>query len=225
MMQHRDEIRQALDQYLKQYFCEEASQEQINREAVPKARASCEESRAGTLDDKGAQEEAPAGGNLLECADWAEDSDESEDTAFESALPEFARGASLFLPKETARRELDAVLAAREETFSHMLLRLIDEKELRDSDVYKRANIDRRLFSKIRGDEDYVPSKKTAISFCLALQLEPAEAESLLAAAGYALSSAARFDLIIRFLIENQEYDVQFANETLDDYGEGSLFR
>ena len=120
---------------------------------------------------------------------------------------------------------LDDVLAQKEESFSEMLLRLIDEKGLKDSDVYKRANIDRRLFSKIRGDEDYVPSKKTAISFCLALALELDEAKKLLATAGYALSASSRFDLIIMYLIENCEYNIHFANIVLDDYGEGTLSR
>ncbi len=130
-----------------------------------------------------------------------------------------------FLKKAGKRPELDKVLEKKEETFSEMLLRLIDEKGLKDSDVYKSANIDRRLFSKIRGDVDYVPSKKTAISFCLALQLEMDEAKKLLATAGYTLSASSRFDLIIMYLIENCEYNICFANIVLDDYGEGTLSR
>lgn len=122
-----------------------------------------------------------------------------------------------------AINSIDEALENKAETFSSMLLRLIDEKGLKDSEVYKRANIDRRLFSKIRGDEDYVPSKKTAIAFCLALQLELDEAKKLLEAAGYALSAASRFDLIIMYLIENREYNVHFANIVLADYGEGTL--
>jgi len=128
-----------------------------------------------------------------------------------------------FLQKREQSLDIDKVLEQKAETFSAMLLRLIDEKELKDSDVYKRANIDRRLFSKIRGDEDYVPSKKTAISFCLALQLEMDEARKLLETAGYALSASSRFDLIIMYLIEHREFNIQFANIVLDDYGEGTL--
>lgn len=130
-----------------------------------------------------------------------------------------------FLKKDRERLELDKVLAKKEESFSEMLLRMIDEKGLKDSDVYKRANIDRRLFSKIRADEDYVPSRKTAISFCLALQLELEEAKKLLATAGYTLSASSRFDLIIMYLIETKEYNIHFANIVLDDYGEGTLSR
>lgn len=130
-----------------------------------------------------------------------------------------------FLRREKKHQELDRVLENRAESFSEMLLRLIDERGMKDSEVYKNANIDRRLFSKIRGDEDYVPSKKTAISFCLALQLGMEEARKLLAAAGYTLSMSSRFDLIIMYLIENREYNVHFANIVLDDYGEGTLSR
>lgn len=130
-----------------------------------------------------------------------------------------------FLLENGKRPELDKVLEEKEESFSEMLLRLIDEKHLKDSDVYKRANIDRRLFSKLRGDKDYVPSKKTAISFCLALQLDVDEAKRLLATAGYALSTSSRFDLIIMYLIERREYNIQFVNLVLDDYGEGTLSR
>ena len=128
-----------------------------------------------------------------------------------------------FLRKRDQDVELDKVLEQKAETFSTMLLRLIDEKGLKDSEVYKKANIDRRLFSKIRGDEDYVPSKKTAISFCLALQLEMNESRKLLETAGYALSASSRFDLIIMYLIEHKEFNIQFVNIVLDDYGEGTL--
>lgn len=129
------------------------------------------------------------------------------------------------LRRDEKHLDLDKVLARKEEFFSEMLLRMIDEKGLKDSEVYKSANIDRRLFSKIRGDEDYVPSKKTAISFCLALQLEMDEAKKLLATAGYTLSASSRFDLIIMYLIEAKEYNVHFANIVLGDYGEGTLSR
>lgn len=136
-----------------------------------------------------------------------------------------AMAAPQYLMRDSGRPELDEVLAKKEESFSTMLLRLIDERDMKDSDVYRRADIDRRLFSKIRGDEGYVPSKKTAISFCLALQLELEDAKKLLATAGYTLSASSRFDLIITYLIENSEYNIQFANIVLDDYGEGTLSR
>ena len=102
---------------------------------------------------------------------------------------------------------------------------MIDERNLKDSEVYKEANIDRRLFSKIRGDEDYIPSKKTAICFCMALRLNLSEARALLEAAGYALSTSSKFDLIIMYLLENEEYSVVLANIVLEQYGESTLTR
>lgn len=142
-----------------------------------------------------------------------------------SSVPSKPIKIPVFLRKADKNLNLDKVLEQKEESFSSMLLRLIDEKGLKDSEVYKRANLDRRLFSKIRGDEDYVPSKKTAISFCLALQLEMDETKRLLETAGYALSASSRFDLIIMYLIENSEYNIHFANIVLEDYGEGTLSR
>ena len=127
--------------------------------------------------------------------------------------------------KQECRRDIDKVLRRKGESFSEMLLRLIDEKGLKDSEAYKRANVDRRLFSKIRSSKEYMPSKKTAISFCLALQLDMEETQKLLGTAGYTLSTASRFDLIIMYLIENCEYNIHFANIVLDDYGEGTLSR
>lgn len=175
--------------------------------------------------------------------DDSDDMDEEESAYSDVPMPQAPRQASMvkpsvpadriagdvkildFLRESEKRWDIDKVLAKKEESFSEMLLRLIDEKGLKDSEVYKRANIDRRLFSKIRGDVDYVPSKKTAISFCLALQLEMNEAKRLLEAAGYTLSASSRFDLIIMYLIENSEYNIHFANIVLDDYGEGTLSR
>ena len=133
-------------------------------------------------------------------------------------IPEFSRHTEKY-------NDLDKALEKKEESFSEMLLRMIDEKGLKDSEVYKNANIDRRLFSKIRGDEDYVPSKKTAISFCLALQLKMDETKKLLGTAGYTLSASSKFDLIIMYLIEKCEYNIHFANIVLDDYGVGTLSR
>ncbi len=121
--------------------------------------------------------------------------------------------------------EIDDFLKQQSETFSQMLLRLIDEKDLKDSEVYRSANIDRRLFSKIRGDEEYIPSKKTAICFCMALQLDIEQSKKLLETAGYALTTSSKFDLIVMYLLENKEYNVVFANIVLESYGEGSLTR
>lgn len=150
---------------------------------------------------------------------------DEDDGYYDDEEPRKAINIPEFFEKNRVDSELDKILAKKEESFSEMLLCMIDEKGLKDSDVYKRAGIDRRLFSKIRGDNDYVPSKKTAISFCLALQLEMDEANKLLATAGYTLSASSRFDLIIMYLIEKCEYNIHFANIVLEDYGEGTLSR
>lgn len=124
---------------------------------------------------------------------------------------------------EVPSLRLEDLFGKLDEPFSTTLLRLIDAKGFTDVEVYKRANLDRKLFSKIRSSKSYMPSKRTAIALAVAMELNMAETEDLLERAGYALSRSQKFDVIVSYFIQNGQYNIYQMNEVLFQYDQPLL--
>ena len=145
------------------------------------------------------------------------------DEAFELELGEISHNECIGVPVQTKRcksSNLDDFINNTQDTnkFQKLLFNYIDSKELKDSDVYNKVHIDRRLFSKIRSDSNYHPSKETVILLGLALELNEKEIEELLNSASYSLPKNNVFDLIIRFCFIEGIYDLTEVNNLLDSY-------
>ena len=145
-------------------------------------------------------------------------------SVFESraeAICESAMPTPMMAPK--AAGGLDDLLAHLDAGFSETLLKLIDRSGKKDAEVYKKANVDRKLFSKIRNNPDYKPSKPTAVAFAIALELSLPETRDLIARAGYALSPSSKFDVIIEYFIMQRDYDIFKINEALFAFDQSLL--
>ena len=109
------------------------------------------------------------------------------------------------------------------DSFQTELFRLIDARGLTDPQVYKRANLDRKLFSKIRCNPAYLPKKRTILALAIALELDVAQTRALLASAGYTLTNSIRQDVIVSFCLEHGLYDIYEVDTLLSHYGEPEL--
>ena len=132
-------------------------------------------------------------------------------------------GAPLKCARAAVGQSLREYLEEQDKSFRETLFELIDRSGMTDVECYKKANVDKRTFSKIKSNKSYKPSKQTAIAFAIALRLDLDETQALLATVGFTLSSSAVFDKIIKYFIINENYDIFEINEALFEFDQSLL--
>ncbi|MBQ3779981.1 MAG: macro domain-containing protein [Fibrobacter sp.] len=142
---------------------------------------------------------------------------------YENSFVVFNRAEASHAIYEQEEKSLEEMLATAGDTFCGKLFALIREKNQDDVEVYKRANLDRKHFSKIRSNVNYKPTKKTALALAIALQLNLDETKDLLSRAELALSPSSKGDLIVSYFITHQKYDIWEINSMLFKFGQPTL--
>ena len=130
---------------------------------------------------------------------------------------------AVFAPTAAMPSGLEEYLSGMDEGFRDMLLRKIDERRMTDAECYKKANIDRKLFNKIKNQPDYRPGKPTVLALAIALRLPLPEVREMLGKAGYSLSHSSRFDLIVEYFLLHGNYNIYEINEALFSFDQKLL--
>ena len=175
-----------------------------------------------------AQTQAPAGsGHPAAAARPAQNASGTSAPAFPgqnaAGMPAPSFAAKPSSSPKAAKKSLEDAVKNLGESFQQRLLRMIDERGMTDPEVYNRANVDRKVFSKIRCSEDYIPKKRTILALAIAMQLNLDDAKDLLASAGYALTTGSLADVIAAFCFDNGIYNIYEVNMLLFQYDQPQL--